>query len=77
LAILTRCPRSLTISARACWHEFWHFPNTRALRSFSRGDDDLELFVRASGLDPATARKQLRDGRRHGRTPSASAGDEG
>jgi hypothetical protein len=48
----------------------------RIALALSLGDDDLELFVRASGLDRVTARERLRAGRRRGRTRSASAGDE-
>ncbi|HEX2311893.1 MAG TPA: hypothetical protein VHH91_14370 [Vicinamibacterales bacterium] len=50
-------------------------PRARIELALSLGDDDLELFVRASGLDRALAR--LRAGRRHGRTPSRCAGDDG
>ena len=51
-------------------------PGERIALALSLGDDDLELFIRASGLDAATAVKRLRAGRRHGRTPSRSAGDD-
>jgi hypothetical protein len=37
------------------------------------GDDDLDLFVRASGLDRAEALRRLRAGRRQGRLPSRCA----
>jgi hypothetical protein len=37
------------------------------------GDDDLDLFVRASGLDRAEALRRLRAGRRRGRLPSRCA----
>lgn len=48
----------------------------RIVLALSLGDDDLDLFVRASGLDPGIALKRLRAGRRHGRTPSGSAGSD-
>ena len=48
----------------------------RIALALSLGDDDLELFVRASGLDRASALARLRAGRRHGRTPSRSVGDD-
>jgi hypothetical protein len=46
----------------------------RIALALALGDDDLALFVRASGLDPATARQRLRAQRHHGRVPSVSAG---
>jgi hypothetical protein len=52
-------------------------PRARIELALSLGDDDLELFVRASGLDRASALARLRAGRRHGRTPSRCAGDDG
>jgi hypothetical protein len=50
-------------------------PRARIALALSLGDDDLRLFVGTSGLDPAEARDRLRASRRHGRTPSACAGD--
>jgi hypothetical protein len=41
--------------------------------AFQLGDDDLALYVRASGLEPDEARRRLRARRHTGRTPSASA----
>jgi hypothetical protein len=46
----------------------------RIALALALGDDDLALFVRTSGLDPATARQRLRAQRQHGRVPSISAG---
>jgi hypothetical protein len=43
----------------------------RIALALALGDDDLALFVRASGLDRPTALARLRATRRHGRTPSA------
>jgi hypothetical protein len=48
-------------------------PRARIALALSLGDDDLRLFVAASGLDPESARARLRAARRHGRTPSACA----
>lgn len=39
------------------------------------GDDDLDMFVRSSGLDRDGARRQLRARRAVGRRPSAAADD--
>ena len=52
-------------------------PGERIALALSLGDDDLELFIRASGLDRGEALGRLRAGRRHGRTPSRSAGNDG
>jgi hypothetical protein len=52
-------------------------PGERIALALSLGDDDLELFVRASGLNRAEALKRLCAGRRQGRTPSRAAGDDG
>jgi hypothetical protein len=49
----------------------------RIALALALGDDDLELFVRTSGLDRPEALKRLRPGRQYGRTPSRSAGDAG
>jgi hypothetical protein len=48
-------------------------PRARIVVALTLGDDDLALFVRASGLDRAEALKRLRAGRRIGRAPSRSA----
>jgi hypothetical protein len=48
-------------------------PGERIALALALGDDDLELFVRASGLNRAEALERLRAGRRHGRAPSRSA----
>lgn len=46
----------------------------RIALALSLGDDDLELFVRSSGLDRVEAIGRLRAGRAHGRRiPSAAA----
>jgi hypothetical protein len=52
-------------------------PGERIALALSLGDDDLELFVRTSGLERAEALERLRARRRHGRTPSRAAGDDG
>jgi hypothetical protein len=39
------------------------------------GDDDLELFARASGLDRDEARRRLIARRAHGRAPSVAGGE--
>jgi hypothetical protein len=48
-------------------------PSERVELAFALGEADLELFVRASGLDRATALARLRESRRVGRVPSRSA----
>jgi hypothetical protein len=50
-------------------------PRSRIVLALTLGDDDLALFVRASGLDRVEALKRLRAGRRIGRAPSRSADD--
>ena len=45
----------------------------RIALAFRLGDDDLALYVRASGLDGDEARRRLRARRQIGRTPSRSA----
>jgi hypothetical protein len=45
----------------------------RIALAFRLGDDDLALYVRASGLEPDEARRRLCARRHAGRTPSASA----
>jgi hypothetical protein len=45
----------------------------RIALALALGDDDLDLFVRASGLDRAEALRRLRAGRRRGRLPSRCA----
>jgi hypothetical protein len=49
----------------------------RIALALSLGDDDLDLFVRTSGLDRAEARHRLRARRVHGRAPSAAAAADG
>jgi hypothetical protein len=44
----------------------------RIALALSLGDDDLEMFVRASGLEPDEARRRLRARRARGRTPSVA-----
>ncbi len=46
----------------------------RIALALSLGDDDLALYVRATGADVATARRQLHSRRQRGRIPSACAG---
>ena len=46
----------------------------RIALALSLGDDDLAVFVRASGLERSAALRHLRENRVHGRTPSACAG---
>jgi len=41
--------------------------------AFRLGEDDLRLFMAASGLDRAAALRHLRAQRQRGRTPSACA----
>ena len=48
----------------------------RIALALALGDDDLALYVTASGLDPDEARRRLRGRRQRGRTPSASAAIE-
>jgi hypothetical protein len=43
----------------------------RIALALALGDDDLALFARSSGLDPATALRRLGATRQHGRAPSA------
>ena len=45
----------------------------RIALALSLGDDDLELFVRSSGLDREAALRRLRAQRAHGRRRSCSA----
>jgi len=45
----------------------------RIALALALGDDDLALYVRASGLEPAEALRCLRVRRQNGRTPSACA----
>jgi len=45
----------------------------RIALAFRLGDDDLSLYVRASGLEGDEARRRLRARRQIGRTPSRSA----
>jgi hypothetical protein len=46
----------------------------RVQLALSLGDDDLDLFVRSSGLDRADARRRLRASRARGRRlPSTAA----
>jgi hypothetical protein len=45
----------------------------RIALALALGDDDLDLFVRASGLDRAEALARLQAQRRRGRTPSRAA----
>jgi hypothetical protein len=40
------------------------------------GDDDLDLFARASGLDRGEALRRIRARRARGRVPSAAAADD-
>jgi len=44
----------------------------RIALALSLGDEDLDLYVRASGLTPAAALLRLRAGRAHGRRPSGA-----
>ena len=41
------------------------------------GDDDLDLFVRTSGLEPDEARRRLRAQRARGRVQSDAAATDG
>ena len=50
-------------------------PGERIALALSLGDADLELFMRTSGLDRATALERLQAAHRRGRTPSRAAGD--
>ena len=43
----------------------------RIALALALGDDDLALFARSSGLDPATALRRLCATRQHGRAASA------
>jgi hypothetical protein len=45
----------------------------RIALALSLGDDDLAVFMRATGLERSAALRQLRARRHHGRIPSASA----
>jgi hypothetical protein len=47
----------------------------RIALALALGDDDLELFVRTSGLTRDQALVVLRQQRARGRVPSAAAGD--
>ena len=51
--------------------------NDRIALALSLGDDDLEQFVRASGLNRNEARLRLIGQRRRGRTPSGCADTRG
>lgn len=47
-------------------------PDERIHLALALGDDDLALFVQASGLDPDQARRRLRNARSHGRVSSVA-----
>jgi hypothetical protein len=47
--------------------------NARLGLALALGDDDLDMFVRASGLAREDARRHLRAQRARGRTPSRAA----
>jgi len=64
------------VRARAMAEVLALSPDERIDLAFALGEADLELFVRASGLDRETALTRLRASRRAGRRPSrAAAGD--
>lgn len=44
--------------------------------SLSLGDDDLAVFMLASGLERSVALRRLRAGRQRGRTPCTCAADK-
>ena len=46
---------------------------TRIALALSLGDDDLEVFRRASGLERSAALRRVRAGRQRGRSPSTCA----
>ena len=48
-------------------------PAARIALALSLGDDDLDLFVRTSGLDRDEARRRLIAQRQIGRAPSVTA----
>ena len=74
----TGCMRSVAdaLRARTITQVLAMSPGERVALALSLGDEDLELFVRTSGLERAAALERLRAGRRHGRTPSRAAGDD-
>jgi hypothetical protein len=47
-------------------------PAARIALALALGDDDLDLFVRTSGLDRDEARRRLRAQRQIGRAPSVA-----
>jgi hypothetical protein len=55
-------------------HDIERLPPAERLELALRlGDDDVELFCRARGIERALAVRQLRAQRRRGRTPSKAA----
>jgi len=48
-------------------------PKARIELAFALGEQDLDLFMRATGLDRDAARRRLRSARYRGRTPSVAS----
>ena len=52
-------------------------PSERVLLALALGDQDVETFRQAHGVDETSARRELERRRQHGRTPSRCAEGQG